>query len=72
VPPFVAPRLDGGRLYGRGASDAKGIAAAMMIAAQRLADAGEERIDLLFVVGEEKGSPGARAPIDCRPPASGS
>ena len=61
VPPFVAPRLDGGRLYGRGASDAKGIAASMMLAAQRLADAGEDRVDLLFVVGEEKGSPGARA-----------
>lgn len=61
VPPFVPPRLEGNRLYGRGSSDAKGIAAAMMIAAQRLAEAGEERVDLLFVVGEEKGSPGARA-----------
>jgi acetylornithine deacetylase len=61
VPPFVAPRLEGNRLYGRGACDAKGIAAAMMIAAQRLSDAGEQRVDLLFVVGEEKGSPGARA-----------
>ncbi|GAB1341198.1 M20 family metallopeptidase [Gemmatimonas sp.] len=61
VPPYVAPRLEGNRLYGRGACDAKGIAAAMMVAAQRLADAGEERVDLLFVVGEEKGSPGARA-----------
>lgn len=61
VPPYVAPRLDGSRLYGRGACDAKGIAAAMMVAAQRLADMGEERVDLLFVVGEEKGSPGARA-----------
>jgi acetylornithine deacetylase len=61
VPPYVAPSLDGNRLYGRGSSDAKGIAAAMMIAAQRLADAGEDRVDLLFVVGEEKGSPGARA-----------
>jgi acetylornithine deacetylase len=61
VPPFIAPRLDGDRLYGRGACDAKGIAAAMMTAAQRLADQGEERVDLLFVVGEEKGSPGARA-----------
>lgn len=61
VPPFVPPRRDGDRLYGRGACDAKGIAAAMMIAAQRLADQGEERVDLLFVVGEEKGSPGARA-----------
>jgi acetylornithine deacetylase len=61
VPPFVAPRLEGDRLYGRGACDAKGIAAAMLIAAQRLADAGEERVDLLFVVGEERNSPGARA-----------
>jgi acetylornithine deacetylase len=61
VPPYVPPRLEGNRLYGRGSSDAKGIAAAMMIAAQRLADAGEERVDLLFVVGEEKGSPGALA-----------
>ncbi len=61
VPPYVPPRLEGNRLYGRGSCDAKGIAAAMMIAAQRLADAGEERVDLLFVVGEEKGSPGALA-----------
>ena len=61
VPPYVPPRLEGHRLYGRGSSDAKGIAAALMIAAQRLADAGEERVDLLFVVGEEKGSPGALA-----------
>ena len=61
VPPFVPPRLEGTRLYGRGACDAKGIAAAMMVAAQRLAEAGEDRVDLLFVVGEEKGSPGARA-----------
>ncbi|MBY0489705.1 MAG: M20/M25/M40 family metallo-hydrolase [Gemmatimonadaceae bacterium] len=61
VPPFIPPRLDGNRLYGRGACDAKGIAAAMMMAAQRLAEQGEERVDLLFVVGEEKGSPGARA-----------
>lgn len=61
VPPYVPPTLDGGRLKGRGACDAKGIAAAMMVAADRLADAGEERVDLLLVVGEEKGSDGARA-----------
>jgi len=61
VPPFIAPYVEGNRLYGRGSSDAKGIAAAMLLAAQRLADEGEERVDLLFVVGEEKGSPGARA-----------
>lgn len=61
VPPFLMPRLRDNRLSGRGACDAKGIAAAMMAAAQRLADAGEQRVDLLFVVGEEKGSDGARA-----------
>ena len=61
VPPYVAPKLDGDRLYGRGACDAKGIAAAMLAAADRLADAGEDRVDLLLVVGEEGGSDGARA-----------
>jgi len=61
VPPFVPPRLEGSRLYGRGACDAKGIAAAMMAAADALAEEGESRVDLLFVVGEEKNSDGARA-----------
>ncbi|GAC1685476.1 MAG: M20 family metallopeptidase [Gemmatimonadaceae bacterium] len=61
VPPFVPPRLTGERLYGRGACDAKGIAAAMLAAADALLPAGEERVDLLFVVGEERGSDGARA-----------
>src|SRR5262245_21470495 len=61
VPPYIAPKLESNRLYGRGACDAKGIAAAMMVAAERLANAGEQRVDLLFVVGEEKGSDGARA-----------
>jgi acetylornithine deacetylase len=61
VPPFIGPRLDGDRLRGRGACDAKGIAAAMMVAAENLANSGEQRVDLLFVVGEEKGSDGARA-----------
>jgi acetylornithine deacetylase len=60
VPPYVPPRLQGDRLTGRGSADAKGIAAAMLSAAERLAQSGEERVDLLFVVGEEKGSDGAR------------
>jgi len=61
VPPYLPLRLEGDRLIGRGACDAKGIAAAMLAAAERLADAGEDRVDLLLVVGEEKGSDGARA-----------
>jgi acetylornithine deacetylase len=61
VPPYFPPRLDGERLYGRGSCDAKGIAAAMMAAAEQLAKSGENRVDLLLVVGEEKGSDGARA-----------
>jgi len=60
VPAFFTPRLEGGRLYGRGACDAKGIAAAMICAAERLVDEGKERVDLLFVMGEELRSDGAR------------
>lgn len=61
VPPYVPPTLEGGKLKGRGACDAKGIAAAMLAAADRLAQSGEDRVDVLMVVGEEKGSDGARA-----------
>ena len=61
VPPHFPPRLESERLYGRGSCDAKGIAAAMMVAADRLVQSGENRIDLLLVVGEEQGSDGARA-----------
>jgi acetylornithine deacetylase len=61
VPPYIRPTLEGDRLYGRGACDAKGIAAAMLAAAEQLASEGENRVDLLFLVGEEKGSDGARA-----------
>src|SRR3954471_20594353 len=61
VPPYIGPSLKKSKLYGRGACDAKGIAAAMMCAAERLVESGERRVDLLLVVGEEKGSDGARA-----------
>jgi len=61
VPGDLGHRLVDGRVYGRGACDAKGIAAAMLCAADRLVHSGEERFDLLFVVGEEGGSDGARA-----------
>ncbi|MBI2797068.1 MAG: M20/M25/M40 family metallo-hydrolase [Gemmatimonadetes bacterium] len=60
VPPFIPPRREGGRLYGRGACDAKGIAASMICAADRLR-AGGVSVALLFVVGEETSHDGARA-----------
>ena len=60
VPPFFPSRVDGDRLYGRGACDAKGILAAQVAAADRLWREGESRVGLLFVVGEERGSDGAR------------
>jgi len=60
VPPFFASRLDGDRLFGRGACDAKGILAAQVAAADRLRRDGETRVGLVFVVGEERGSDGAK------------
>lgn len=67
VPPHIAPKLSKDKLYGRGACDAKGIAAAMMVAAERLVQSGENRVDLLLVVGEEQGSDGARAANNLSP-----
>jgi acetylornithine deacetylase len=61
VPPFFASREAGGLLYGRGACDAKGILAAQVAAVERLRHAGETRVGLLFVAGEERGSDGAKA-----------
>jgi len=61
VPPFFPSRVGDGKLFGRGACDAKGILAAQVAAAERLRAAGHRRIGLLFVVGEERGSEGAAA-----------
>jgi acetylornithine deacetylase len=60
VPPFFPSRVDGDRLYGRGACDAKGILAAQVAAADRLRREHGLRVGLVFVVGEERGSDGAR------------
>lgn len=61
VPPFTAPQQEGDRLTGRGTCDAKGAAAAMVCAVQALRAAGETRVGLLFLVGEEGTSDGAKA-----------
>lgn len=60
VPPFLTPGEDAEYLRGRGACDTKGVLAAMMVAADRLRSRHPDRIGLLFVVGEERDSAGAR------------
>lgn len=59
VPPYFGSREDDEFLYGRGACDAKGIIAAQVAAADRLREAGV-KVGLLFVVGEERDSAGAK------------
>ena len=69
VPPFVLSSEDGARIYGRGSCDAKGIIAAQIIAAEKLLSEGVP-VGLLFLVGEERDSIGAKtanqAPIGSR------
>lgn len=60
VPPFLGPcREDERSLFGRGVCDAKGIVAAQIAAAERLR-AEQLPVGLLFLVGEERDSAGAR------------
>jgi acetylornithine deacetylase len=70
VPAFFPSRIEGARLHGRGTCDAKGILAAQVHAAERLRAAGERRVGMLFVVGEERGSDGAKTANE-HPLASG-
>ncbi len=67
VPPYLPLREDATHLHGRGTCDAKGLAAAMVAAAERLADRGERRIGLLFLVGEENGSDGVQVAHELGP-----
>jgi acetylornithine deacetylase len=60
VPSFFPSRLEGDKIFGRGSCDAKGILAAQVAAAEQLRGEGETRVGLVFVVGEERGSDGAR------------
>jgi len=60
VPPYIPFSEDAEHMYGRGVSDAKGIIAAQIAAAEVLRTAGF-RVGLLFVSGEERDSAGAKA-----------
>jgi acetylornithine deacetylase len=59
VPPFIPSSEDHENIYGRGSCDAKGIIAAQIAACQRLRKDGMS-VGMLFVVGEERDSLGAK------------
>jgi acetylornithine deacetylase len=59
VPPWFGSREDEAYIYGRGSCDAKGIIAAQIAAAERLRNSGV-KAGLLFLVGEERDSAGAK------------
>lgn len=61
VPPFFPSREDAEFIWGRGSCDAKGIIAAMIAAVEKLLAAGARNLGLLFLVGEERDSAGAKA-----------
>src|SRR6267142_3407255 len=61
VPPFFASREDNEFVWARRSCDAKGIIAAMIAAAEKLLAAGTRNFGVLFVVGEERNSAGAKA-----------
>lgn len=59
VPPFIPSSEDNENIYGRGSCDAKGIAVAQIAACQLLRQQGA-KVGLLFLVGEERDSLGAK------------
>jgi acetylornithine deacetylase len=59
VPPFIPSSEDHDNIYGRGSCDAKGIIAAQIAACQRLRKEGAA-VGMLFLVGEERDSLGAK------------
>jgi acetylornithine deacetylase len=70
VPPFIASSEDAARIYGRGSCDAKGIIAAQVAASERLRQQGIY-VGLLFVVGEERDSLGAKVANEYAPSQPG-
>ena len=67
VPPFYASSEDDQYIYGRGSCDAKGCMAAMVEAVAGLREKGTEGLGLLFVVGEEVDSIGAKTANRLKP-----
>jgi len=71
VPPYIAPRREGDRLWGRGTCDAKGVLATMAEAIRVLLREGSRDIAFLGVVGEETDSLGARLALELKGPLAG-
>ncbi|MDP9267332.1 MAG: M20/M25/M40 family metallo-hydrolase [Acidobacteriota bacterium] len=73
VPPYFPFREDEARIWGRGACDDKGVMAAQVAAAETLKQQGVA-VGLLFTVGEETDSAGAKAAnvFRAKQPAPGS
>jgi acetylornithine deacetylase len=69
VPPFIPSWEDADRVYGRGSCDAKGIIASQIAASEQLRAEGVY-VGLLFLVGEERDSLGAKVanekPVGCK------
>ena len=63
VPPYIASSEDDERIWGRGSCDAKGIIATQITAAEKLRESGVP-VGLLFLVGEERDSLGAKVAND--------
>ena len=63
VPPFIAPRIRGDLLHGRGACDAKGQLVCQLAAIVDLLAAGRTNVAWLGVIGEETDSIGATAAV---------
>jgi acetylornithine deacetylase len=56
VPPYIEPKLEDGRIFGRGSNDAKGQISAMIFALEKIARDHPQYVNevgLLLVVGEE-------------------
>jgi acetylornithine deacetylase len=66
VPPFIPSSEDHENIYGRGSCDAKGIMAAQIAACERLRLEGAA-VGMLFLVGEERDSLGAKIANDSSP-----
>lgn len=70
VPPYIEPREENGKIFGRGACDAKGQIITVWNVCKDLCSEGENNFGLLLVAGEEAGSKGAKVANslikDCR------